>query len=377
MINSKLCMIPGPTPVARSIQNQMGRETISFKDTNFVNDFISVVNDLEVLWGAEQAFVIAGSGTLAMEMAIANTLQDDDRCLVISHGYFGDRFIDMLERRHIHVDILQSAWGDIVPLETISEQLKTNDYKAVIATHIDTSTGVVANISKIGSFVAEHENTLFIVDGVCSTAAVKEHLESMKIDVLLSASQKAFGVAPGLALVWASKKALERRKQLQNVRDSYIDFFKWQPIMDDPMKYWGTPPVNLIWALKQSLTLIKEEGLEYRFQRHVKDAKAIQQALQAIGFDILANEHHRAATLTNVVYPEGVPDVEFRQELARQGVVVAGGIGQTAGKLFRLGHMGNIDTHIITSTLNAIERTLAQFIDIDYGVAVKTYMDNR
>ena len=375
MKNNKLCMIPGPTPVVRSIQDQMGRETVSFKDQGFVNDFLSVVADMKTLWGAEEAYVIAGSGTLAMEMSIANTLQDGDNCLVITHGYFGDRFIDMLRKRKINVDVMSSEWGSTVPVEDIAHKLRQKSYQAVTVTHVDTSTGVKAEIEEIGAIVNDLEDTIFIVDGVCSTAAQKEHLQDMHIDILLSGSQKAFGVAPGLALLWTSKKAEERRTKLGMIRDSYIDFKLWKPIMDNPMKYFGTPPVNLIWALKESLRIIKEEGIQERYQRHQKDAVAIRAALKAIGFNILAEAGSEADTLSNVMYPEGVDDAAFRAKLAEEGVVVAGGLGAYAGKLFRLGHMGNIDKHIIVSTLQAIERALSHFQEVEMGKAVQTYIN--
>lgn len=375
MKNNKLCMIPGPTPVTRGIQDQMGRETVAFKDPVFVDDFKSVVIDLKEMWGAEEAFVIAGTGTLAMEMSIANTLKDGDNCLVVTHGFFGDRFIDMLERRGIHVDVLSSEWGKVVPVEEIEHKLRSKDYKAITVTHVDTSTGVKADLDSIGKVVRKFEDTLLIVDGVCSTAAERENLKEMGIDVLLSGSQKAFGVAPGLALLWASKKAMNRREGLGTIRDSYTDFYKWLPIMLDPMKYWGTPPVNLIWALQESLRVIKEEGLNERFERHTKTADAIRVALDSLGFGILAEKEVRAATLSNVMYPEGIDDVEFRSRLAREGVVVAGGLGAYAGKLFRLGHMGNIDQHIIVSTLAAIERTLYSFNnDVKLGESVEKYL---
>lgn len=357
--NHKLVMIPGPTPVARSIQDQMGRETVSFKDPTFVQDFKELVVDLKNLWRTKgECFVIAGTGTLAMEIAIANTTKPGDNVLIISHGFFGDRFIDLCQRRGLHVDVLSSEWGDVVPLETIESKLTEKKYSVVTATHVDTSTGVLAQIEEIGQVLRKFDDTLFIVDGVCATAAEPEYLDEMGIDVLLTGSQKAFGVAPGLAIVWAGPKALERRKSFGTIPDSYMDFEKWLPIMHDPMKYFGTPAVNLIWALKESVRLIQEEGLNNRYIRHRKEAEALHAALEGIGFKILAKPGHRAATLSNVIYPEGVDDVEFRKTLAEEGVVVADGIGATNGKLFRLGHMGNIDKHILVSTLAAIERAL-------------------
>jgi aspartate aminotransferase-like enzyme len=368
-------MIPGPTPVLPCIQDEMGRETVSFKDSMFIEDFKSVTNDLKELWGAEESFVIAGSGTLAMEMALANTLVENDNCLLISHGYFGDRFIEMLEKRSVNVTVMNSKWGLTIPVNDIAHKLRQNTYKAVIVTHVDTSTGVQADIKSIGKLVKQFEETLFIVDGVCSTAAIYENLKELHIDILLTASQKAFGVAPGLALLFASEKAMKRRQKMGVIRDSYMDFEKWLPIMHNPNKYWGTPPVNLIWALKKSLEIIKTETLEVRFIRHKKWAQAIRKALESVGFGILADEEHRAATLSNVLYYDGLDDVEFRKELAVEGVVVAGGLGEYAGKLFRLGHMGNIDMHTVTATLSAIERVVCKSNkNIKYGDIVGVFL---
>jgi aspartate aminotransferase-like enzyme len=260
-----------------------------------------------------------------------------------------------------------------VDLDLIKEKLAENNYQAVTVTHVDTATGVKADIEAIGEMLKETE-TIFIVDGVCASAAEREYIEEMGIDILFTGSQKAFGVSPGLAIVWASEKAMRRREALGIIMDSYIDFYKWLPIMKDPMKYYGTPPINLIWALKESVRLIKEEGLEARYARHERDGAAIQAALEAMGFSILAEESCRANTLTNVIYPEGVFDVDFRQTLEEEGVVTAAGLGEYAGKLFRLGHMGNIDRHIVVSTLAAIERALFKSgKEVDFGISIGIY----
>jgi aspartate aminotransferase-like enzyme len=375
MKNRKLVMIPGPTPTVNSIMVQMGRETVSFKDGEFVKDFKELVIDLKDMWQAEECFVLSGTGTMAMEVAAANSVKSGDNVLVVSHGYFGDRFIDIFERRGVNTDVLSAEWGKAVPIHEIEEKLKEKHYHAITITHVDTSTGTRADILKIGEMLKKFPDTLYIVDGVCSTAGEKENLKEMGIDILFTASQKAFGVSPGLAIIWAGPKAMERRKNLKTIADSYMDFEKWLPIMHDPMKYYGTPPINLIWALKESVRLIKEEGLEERFQRHLNDARAIQKAILGLGFTILADEQHRAVTLTNVVYPEGIDDDKFRAILAEEGVVTANGLGAYSGKLFRLGHMGNIDKHTIVSTLAAIERALFRSgIEVQFGKSVGIYM---
>jgi len=378
MKNKKLVMIPGPTPVARSIQDQMGRETVAFGDADFIRDFVEVLDNLKEIFRTKgEAFVVAGTGTLAMEMGITNVTKEGDEVLVISHGYFGDRYAEICQRRGLKVDVLSSEWGKIVPVEEIEKKLNEKNYKAITITHVDTSTGVCAPLLEIGEIVKKHEDTILVVDGVCATAAEPEYIDDMGIDVLIAGSQKALGVAPGLALVFAGPKALERRKSLGTIRDYYMDFEKWLPIMKDPSKYFATPPVNMIWALKEALRIIKEEGIENRYERHRKVARAMQTALEALGFTILAEKEHRAVTLSNVIYMDGIEDSEFRKVLAEEGVVVAGGLGPYAGKMFRLGHMGNIDSHYLVSTISAIERTLYRLgVEDVLGKGVTTLTEN-
>lgn len=374
MKTKKLVMIPGPTPVVRSIQDQMGRETVAFGDPAFIKDYKDLLTDMKEMWGTSgEVFVIAGTGTMAMEMAIANTLKAGDNLLIVSQGFFGDRFIDLCQRKGINVDVIASEWGTIVPVVDIEAKLKEKNYKAVTATHVDTATGVVAPIKEIGEVISKFEDTLFIVDGVCATAAEPEYVDEMKIDVLLTGTQKAFGVAPGLAIVWAGPRALERRKSLGSIPEYYIDFEKWLPIMQDPSKYFATPAINLIWALKESVRIIKEEGIENRYKRHKKNARAMQAALEGLGFNLLAQKEYRAVTLSNVLYMEGIDDVEFRKILAEEGIVVAGGLGAYAGKMFRLGHMGNIDIHDMVSVIATIERALyrsSQDVELGKGVGI-------
>jgi len=368
-------MIPGPTPVARSIQEQMGRETVSFSDKDFVEDFKSVINDLKgVVNCSGEVFVINGSGTLAMEMAVSNVTKEGDDILVISHGYFGERFADIFRRKKRRVDTLSCQWGKAVSPEEVRRCLEKKKYKAVAVTHVDTSTGTMAPIEEIGKVLKNYDDTLYIVDGVCATAAIKEDMDYMGIDIILTGSQKAFGVAPGLAIVWAGKKAMEVRKQLGEISEYYCDFDLWLPVMHDPSKYFATPCINLIWALKESLRIINEEGLEQRYIRHINNAIAVQTALERLGFKILAEPDNRAYTLSNVIYPEKTDDVRFRSILAEEGVEVAGGLGPYAGKMFRLGHMGNIDVHDMVSVIAAIERTMRKCgMEVELGKGVAAF----
>ncbi|MGE5631174.1 MAG: pyridoxal-phosphate-dependent aminotransferase family protein [Caulobacteraceae bacterium] len=372
MKTRKLLMIPGPSPVVRSIQDQMGRETVAFGDPAFVKDFKELLEDLKTLLHCSgEVFVVAGTGTMGMEMAIANTTKRNDNMLIVSHGFFGDRFIDLCKRKGLNVDVISSEWGEIVPVEKIREKLKEKKYAAMTVTHVDTSTGVCAPVAEIGKMMKEFPETMYIVDGVCATAGEPEYVDEMGIDVLFTGSQKAFGVAPGLTMLWTSQRALERRKSLGDIPEFYIDFEKWLPIMRDTSKYYATPAVNLIWALKESVRIIKEEGMENRYNRHKKNAIGMQAALETLGFKILAKEGHRAVTLSNLVYPEGTDDAKFRGLLAEEGIQVAGGLAAYAGRMFRLGHMGNVDKHDLVSVIATIERALYRAgMPVEFGKGV-------
>lgn len=360
MINRKIVMIPGPTPVVRSIQDQMARETCAFGDSEFVKDYKEVIDGVRNLFQCDgQAFVLAGSGTMVMEMAIANSAKRGDNILVVSHGFFGDRFLDAIKRKGINVDVMQSEWGKVFSAEEIDKKLSEKDYAAVTVTHVDTATGAKADIESIGQMMKKHPNTIYIVDGVAASAGIDERMTDMNIDIILTGSQKAFGVAPGIAILCANQKSLARRKELgETIPEFYIDYEKWLPIMNDPSKYFGTPPINLVWAMKESLRIINEEGIQNRYARHIKNAKAMRSALTALGFKILAEEGHQAETLSNVLYMDGVDDVTFRNLVQEEGIIVAGGLAAYAGKMFRIGHMGNVDTHDLVSSVAAIERTL-------------------
>ncbi|HHZ04493.1 MULTISPECIES: pyridoxal-phosphate-dependent aminotransferase family protein [Acetomicrobium] len=369
----KLVMIPGPTPVVRSIQDQMGRETVAFGDPDFIEDFKNVVKDLRELWQCSgQTFVIAGSGTLAMEMAVANVSKPGDKALVCSNGFFGDRFAEICKKRGLNVDVIKARWGSSVTSEEVKERLSKEKYDVVTVTHVETSTGVMAPIGEIGKVVQDH-GAIFVVDGVAASGGAEEYVDSMGIDVLISCSQKAFGVAPGLALLWASKKALDKRKSLGTIIDSYMDFEKWLPVMEDPSKYWGTPPINLIWALKQSLEIIKSEGIKERYARHVRHAVLFDEAISSMGFSILADEGYRAPTLSVYLYPGefNIDDSKFRSLVAEEGAYIAGCLGNYAGKGFRMGHMGNIDKHILISAVASIERAAMRIgIKLEPGKAL-------
>ncbi|OQA14131.1 MAG: Soluble hydrogenase 42 kDa subunit [Firmicutes bacterium ADurb.Bin356] len=367
--------IPGPTPVVRSIQDEMGREIQAFGDPRFVKDYLELIEGLGgIVNSSGQTFALAGTGTIAMEMAVANTAKRGDNALLISHGFFGDRFVGICSRKSINTDVLRAPWGEIVPVDEIDKKLSEKQYAIITVSHVDTSTGVLSPLKELGEMLKKHPETLFIVDGVAATGGEFTDFDAMGIDVLFTASQKAFGVCPGMFMLFASQRAHERRNALGTIPEYYVDFLNWLPVMKDPSKFFSTPSINLVWALKESMRLIKTEGMDLRHKRHFKNGRAMQKAFEALGFKVLANPLNRAVTLSNLVYPEGLEDAKFRNALMDEGIIVASGIGAYFGKMCRIGHMGNVTENDMLTILGALERALNICgILVPYGTGLGVY----
>ena len=363
-MKKKLMMIPGPTPVDQSILDALGKETVSHLDPQLVETLQETLKDLKTIVMTEkgQPFTIPGTGTLAMETALVNSLKSGDRLLVISHGFFGDRFAEIAQNYGFEVEVLASEWGKVVEVERIAQKLKEKRFSAITLTHVDTSTGVCAPVKEVSEVVKKFPETLFIVDGVCATGGIEERMDDWGIDILFAGNQKAIGVPPGLANLLFSEKALERRNNLGKISAYYMDINRWLPIMREPGSgYFATHAVNMVNALHQGLKIILNEGLEERFRRHKRFALAFQTGLEELGFGILPSKEYRANTVSTVVYPSGIEDLSFRERLFQNGVLVSAGKGVLAGKIFRLGHMGNITENEVVATLSIIERTLSEF----------------
>ncbi|AOV06967.1 pyridoxal-phosphate-dependent aminotransferase family protein [Sporosarcina ureilytica] len=364
MRNKDMLLIPGPTPVIDSIYDAMAQETRSHTDSRFTKIYKEAIEMTREMFQTDgEVFVVSGSGTLAMEMALVNTVAAGEKILVISQGYFGDRFIKLGEAFGIDVEVLQSEWGKQVTPTEVEAKLATGTFKAVTITHADTSTGVVADLDALVPIIKER-GALIILDGVVATAAIEEDMSKIyghpdyKIDVILTGSQKAIGVPPGLAIVAFNKTALAAREQIERVPAYYADIYNWIPIMHDPGKYFATPPVNLIYAYHEGMRFVLDEGMEKRYKRHTAYGKAVRAGLAAYGMQALAEESVAASTLSCILYPDGVDDASFRAAMAEKGVILAGALAHLGGKAFRIGHMGNTTAEMLEKAVDLIGETL-------------------
>ena len=364
--NKELLMIPGPTPVADEVYEALASETYAHTDPRFVKNYSEAIRlTTEMLSCPGEVYLVCGSGTLAMEMAVVNTVKPGEKLLVISQGFFGDRFIQLGKAFGIEVDFIKSEWGKQVDPGEVSTKLSAGNYKAVTVTHVDTSTGVIADLETLVPLVKAH-NALFILDGVCATAAVEESMtktygsENFTIDVILTGSQKAIGCPPGLAIVAFNSLALAAREAMSSIPAYYADIAMWRPVMENPSKYFATPAVNMVNAYYAAMKLVFAEGLSQRYNRHLAYGRAVRSALNSFGMVALADEEAAAPTLSCILYPEGVDDAAFRSALSAKGLVLAGALANLAGKAFRIGHMGNTTPEMLRQTVKLIGETLKE-----------------
>ncbi len=365
----KLLMIPGPIEFDKDVINELGQPTVSHVAPGFIENFGASIEMMRQVWESPggQPFIIAGTGTLAMDVAGSNLVENGDNALVISTGYFGERYAELLGRYGANVDILRAEIGDVVPVERIEEQLKQKDYKLMTFTHVDTSTAVRVDPIPIGR-LGEKYGVLTILDGVCSVAGEEIRQDKWGIDVVLTASQKAVGVPPGLALLVVSQKAMSVWKNRTTpVGNYYADWKNWLPIMEAyearKPSYFGTPAVNLVNALSVSLKQIIADGNDNRFERHRLVGKAFRAAMEALGMGMVPISSKIAAnTLSAPYYPEGVNGQDLLTEINKAGVILAGGLHpEIKARYFRVGHMGSVSgqDHLI-QTINAIETGLTK-----------------
>jgi alanine-glyoxylate transaminase/serine-glyoxylate transaminase/serine-pyruvate transaminase len=357
-----LLMIPGPTNVDPMILRAMARPTISHTSSSFASIAKETMEDLGRIFKTKNLILpLAGSGTLGAEVALANIIESGDRVLAISGGYFGDRLAEVAATLGARVDKLELEWGSAAKMADVERKLSDTSYKALLAVHVDTSTGV-ANPAKELAGLAKRKGALFVLDTVCSMGGMDVQVDNWGIDVCFTGSQKALAIPPGMTVISFSPKAMEaREKRKASPTFYYGDVKRWLPVLQDPTKYFATPAVNMVYALHESCKLILAEQLEERFRRHAKLATAFRAGLRAVGLRMLCEDAVASNTLTVAYYPEGVRDGEFRKVMAEEyGVVVAGGLGPLKERAFRVGHMGNVNRNDILATLSAIEGSFAK-----------------
>lgn len=321
---------------------------------------------------ASQPFIISGSGTLGWDQVASNLSEPGDEVLVLHTGYFADSFADCFETYGSKPTQLKAPIGGRPQLPEIEQALTSKKYKLLTVTHVDTSTGVLSELENLIKLVRRvSPETLVIVDGVCSVGAEPIAFDTMDIDVVITASQKAIGCPAGLSIVVASERAMTVFKNRKTPPNSYFASWKnWAPIMQNyeakKPSYFATPSPQLVHALHTALTQILARPLEERFAKHKETSQRIKKRITELGLKQLPTEPaDQASTMSAIWLPEGMIASDFLPGVLKKGVVFAGGLHkEVATKYIRFGHMGvsvmNDRADHIDKALKALEERLQE-----------------
>lgn len=358
----RLLLGPGPCNTPREVLEALGRPTIGHLDPAFLELMNQVRDRLRTLFGTcnSTTIPISATGSGGMQAVLGNLLEPGDRVLVGVHGVFGKRFADCARRLGAEVVEVEATWGGTLDLAALSAAA-TGSFRVVGAVHAETSTGVLLSPATIGGLreIADRTGALLVLDTVTSLAGQPVELDARGVDATWSGTQKCLACPPGLSPISLSERAMERVGERAGPMPSW--YFDLTAIG----KYWGaerayhhTAPINMIYGLHEACGQALAEGLDERFARHEAAARHLWDGLAERGLELLVDEADRLPPLTSVRIPDGVDDAAFRSALLeRESIEIGGGLGPLAGKVWRIGLMGeNATTATVDRFLGAFDR---------------------
>jgi aspartate aminotransferase-like enzyme len=356
MEKESLLMLPGPVPIPERVRFAMSRQAINHRSAEFGAAYADCVRVMKTTFGtANDLFIISGSGTAAMEAAVANVGRDKKIACIVN-GKFGERLYKISQRYGAATEI-KSEWGTPVDLEALKAQLE-GGAQVVTLVHNETSAGIKNPAEEIGKLCRKHD-ALFIMDGITSIGGDTVEADTWGVDIAITGSQKCLAAPAGLAMVSVSKRAWER---VTKNPPYYLDISAYKKSAGGtPMETPYTPAVPLFLALREACLMIEEEGLPARIARHRKMSGAVQAAAKAWGLSLFPKPdrlHSPSSTVTAIEYPLGVKDDEMRGIIKKMGIVIAGGQDHVKGKIFRIGSMGAVSAPEILATLAATQHAL-------------------
>jgi aspartate aminotransferase-like enzyme len=370
MLQKRYLMSPGPTSVPPEVLEAGARQVIHHRGGDFRALMRRCLERLRLVYRTEgDVLVFTASGTGAFESAVANLFSPGDRVLAVTAGEFGDRWIAMARAYGLDVQELRYAWGETPQAADVAARLEETGAATAFVVHSETSTGVVCDLEPIAR-AARGAGALLVVDAVSSLGAVPVETDAWGLDVVVAGSQKALMTPPGLSFAAVSEAAWERAAGGSLPR-FYFDWRKLKAALDDGSTP-STPAVSIVAQLDVALGLLLEEGLEAAFARHAALGRACREGAKAMGLSLFSPDEERSAVVTAICLPDGVDARDLVRSLReRFGITVAGGHGELAARVFRVGHIGHYDVFDITTTLAAVEELLAESgAEIERGVAV-------
>lgn len=359
----KVLLGPGPSSVHPRVLQALSLPVMGHLDPAFFQVMDDVCEMLRQVFHTKNTMTvpISSTGTGAMETACANIIEPGDTVLICRNGYFGIRLGDIAERCGATVHLMDTPWGKAVDPQMLRDELKKYPgLKAVGVVHAETSTGVLSDMKELADVIHE-SGALAIVDAVTSLGGHEVRMDDWGIDVCYSATQKCLGAPPGLAPISLSEAAMDVvAKRPTKVQSFYFNLKDLESYWNQTRAYHHTSPINMTYALREALRMMMEEGQENRIHRHAKVAAGLRAGAEALGLDLLAEEGHRLNPLTTVSVPDGVEDAKVRRALLNEhDIEIGGGLGEFAGKAWRIGLMGeSARERNVFALLSALETIL-------------------
>lgn len=334
---------PGPSMADPRVLKAMATPLVGYLDPKFVELMDNTQHLLRYVFQTENRLTlpVSGTGTAAMEAAVANIVEPGDAVLVCVNGYFGLRIAEMAERYGGEVETITRPWGEIFSAEEVDQALQKRPAEVVAIVHAETSTGALQPLEEIVEVVHRHEAVL-IVDAVTSLGGVPVRIDDWGIDVAYSGSQKCLSCPPGASpITFGPRAEAKLANRASKVSNFYLDLTILQKYWGKERSYHHTAPISANYALYEGLRLVAEEGLGNRWNRHRQNAELLWTGLEDLGLTLHVPVEYRIPSLTTVRIPEGVEDLAIRKALLSQfNIEISGGFAELAGKVWRIGLMG-------------------------------------
>lgn len=371
-----LLMIPGPTTVPKRVLDAMAQPITNHRGAAYgeiLDETTAMMS--EVFQTDNKSYFLTGSGTSAMEAAIANIVEKGDKVINVVGGKFGERLQQLTEvfgGESIEVTV---PWGQTADPAEIKRVVEENDdAKALTMIHNESSTAVVNPIKEVGEIMKDYD-TLFVVDTVSSLAGDTVKVDEYGLDICLSGSQKCIAAPPGMSMLTLSDDAWNTVDKVESPT-YYLDMKKMRKSGEKSQTPY-TPSVSMTYAMNEALSMVLEEGLDARIKRHHTGAEATREAAKALGLELFAREGDYSNTLTGIKMPEGVTDSQLRGTMRdKYQIELAGGQDHLSGNIFRIGHMGVTGLQELAMTFTCLEMTLKEFgFEFDAGAGVAALQD--
>jgi aspartate aminotransferase-like enzyme len=350
---------PGPTPLPPSVREAQSAQMINHRGPEFAEMLHEISSGIRELIGASgDVFLLTGSGSGAMEAAIVNTLSPGDRVLAVSIGSFGERFAHIASAFGAAVDVLDFEWGTAADPDVLRDRLAgAEPYRAVLITHNETSTGVANPLQALAGVVrAAPGDPLLVVDGISGLGAMPFEMDAWGIDLVVSASQKAWMASPGIAIAAVGERARAAAASARMPR-VYWDFEEARRWAAKGQTPW-TPAISVLYGLRVGVASLVAEGRERTWERHRAVAEGVAAGLDRLGLSLVAPPAHRSPTVTAAWVPPQIEWGALNAALLARGLVLAGGQGKWTGRILRFGHMGEISIHEMADGLQLLGEEL-------------------